>query len=104
MNRIEQLRKENNLTQEELARKLNMSKSIIALYESNQRNPSVDVLIKLSKIFDCSVDYLLGKTNIQNIKFANSGGLDTTGLDKDEIEELKKQVEFMKWKKSNGTK
>lgn len=60
MNRIKQLRKENNLTQMELAKRLNMSDAIITMYENGKRTPSIEALVKLSQIFNCSVDYLLG--------------------------------------------
>ncbi len=65
MNRIKKLREENDITQEELAQKLEMSKGIISLYEKEIRKPSLEVLIKLSEIFDCSIDYLLGKTDVR---------------------------------------
>lgn len=66
MNRIKLLRNEFNMTQQELADKLNGAKSTIAMYENETRKPSMEVLIKLSEIFNCSIDYLLGKTDIKN--------------------------------------
>lgn len=66
MNRIKKLREEFKYTQQDLADKLNGSKSVIGLYENETRKPSMEVLIKLSEIFDCSIDYLLGKTDIRN--------------------------------------
>lgn len=74
MNRIKQLREENNITQEELAKKLDLtSKGIVSMYEKEDRKPSLEVLIKLSEIFNCSIDYILCKTekrtsNINNDK------------------------------------
>jgi len=65
MNRIKKFREELNLTQQDLADKLNCSKSVIGLYESETRKPSLEVLIKLSNIFNCSIDYLLGKTDVR---------------------------------------
>lgn len=66
MNRIKQLREENNWTQLELSQKINCAMSSIAMYEKEDRKPSLEVLIKLSDIFDCSIDYLLGKSDIRN--------------------------------------
>ena len=67
MNKIKQLREEYNITQEELAKKLDLSsKGIVSMYEKEDRKPSLEVLIKLSEIFDCSIDYILGKTDIRN--------------------------------------
>lgn len=65
MNRIKKLREENDITQEDLAQKLEMSKGIISLYEKEIRKPSLEVLIKLSEIFNCSIDYILCKSDIR---------------------------------------
>lgn len=65
MNRIKNLREELNMTQQELADKLEGAKSTIAMYEKGNRKPSLEVLVKLSEIFDCSIDYLLGKTDVR---------------------------------------
>ena len=72
MNRIKLLREENSFTQLDLATRLNCSKSVIGLYESETRKPSMEVLIKLSEIFNCSIDYILGKSDIRNININNS--------------------------------
>ena len=66
MNRIKMLREEFNFTQQDLANKLECSKSVIGLYESETRKPSMEVLLKLSEIFDCSIDYILGKSDMRN--------------------------------------
>lgn len=67
MNRIKQLREENNITQEELAKKLNLSsKGIVSMYEKEDRKPSLEILIKLSEIFNCSIDYILCQSDIRN--------------------------------------
>lgn len=65
MNRIKNLREELNMTQQELADKLKGAKSTVAMYEKGNRKPSLEVLVKLSEIFDCSIDYLLGKTDVR---------------------------------------
>lgn len=66
MNRIKILREESGYTQQELADKLDGAKSTVAMYENETRKPSMEVLIKLSEIFNCSIDYLLGKTDIRD--------------------------------------
>ena len=63
MNRIKQLREEFNFTQQDLADRLESSKSVIGLYENEFRKPSMEVLIKLSEIFKCSIDYILCKSD-----------------------------------------
>lgn len=62
MNRIVLERKRQNLTQEELAEKLNISQKSISKYETGARKPSFDTLTQMAKLFDVSTDYLLGVT------------------------------------------
>lgn len=58
---IRSLRKDRNLTQFDLANMIGYdSSSAIAMVERGERNHSIDILIKLSKIFNVSVDHLLG--------------------------------------------
>ena len=59
-NRIKNLREENGLTQEELAKKLSVSKSAISYYENGKRIPTVDNFHKLARILNVSFDYLVG--------------------------------------------
>lgn len=61
--RIQYLREEKKLTQEELAKALKMSKSSLASYEQNARKPSVDTVIELAKFFNVTSDYILELTN-----------------------------------------
>lgn len=59
--RLRQLRKEKRMSQEDLGKKLNVSKVSISGYETGNRIPSLDIFIKLLDIFDVSSDYLLGR-------------------------------------------
>lgn len=58
--RIKRLRQRDNLTQQELAKRLNVSSALISAYELGDRNPSLKILFELSDIFQVSSDYLLG--------------------------------------------
>lgn len=58
--KLKDLRKAAGMTQTELAKRLNVSKSVISYYELQERNPSPDVLIQLADIFHVTTDYLLG--------------------------------------------
>ncbi|MDF2505516.1 helix-turn-helix transcriptional regulator [Clostridium sp.] len=62
--KLKQLRMESNLTQSELAEKLNLSKANISKYESNDIEPNLQTLTAISKLFNISIDYLL-KDNFQ---------------------------------------
>ena len=54
------------MTQEELAKKINTSRSNIANYENDKNMPSIETLNNLSEVLNCSTDYLLGKSDIRN--------------------------------------
>ena len=65
--RIELERIRLGLNQIELAKRLNLSSSAsISQYESGERTPSDDIKLKMTEIFNCSLDYLMGKTDIRN--------------------------------------
>lgn len=59
--RITQLRKQFNLSQDELAKQINVSRTIIGNYERNTNMPSIEVLLKIAKTFNVTVDYLIGE-------------------------------------------
>lgn len=58
--KLRALRTEAGMTQTDLAKRLNITKSVVSYYELKERTPSPDVLIKLADIFHVSTDYLLG--------------------------------------------
>ena len=67
-NRIKELRKEYGYTQESLANALGLNaKSSIANYENGSNAPSDEIKLKMCNLFNCSMDYLMGKTNIKNV-------------------------------------
>ena len=59
--KIAKQRKELNYTQEQLADVLGVSRQSISKWESDLAYPETDKLIKLGKMFDCSMDYLLNE-------------------------------------------
>ena len=58
--KIKQLRTERGITQTQLARKLNLSKSSISKYESGQKFPTLETLINMAAFFHTSLDELAG--------------------------------------------
>lgn len=65
--RLKQLRKEHKWTQEELGAKLNLTKVSISGYENGNRTPDMDTLIKISNVFNVSIDYLVGKSDVRSV-------------------------------------
>ena len=59
--RIMQLRKAKNWSQDELAKKIEASRVMIGKYEREDNSPSIEVIVKLAKAFEVSVDFLLGE-------------------------------------------
>lgn len=57
--RIQLLRKQKGLSQEELADKLNVSSNTVAKIECSLRRPSVDFVVDLVNFFDTTVDYII---------------------------------------------
>lgn len=64
--RIIQLRKQFNLSQEDLAKRIEVSRTIIGNYERNANTPSIEVLMKMAKTFNVTVDYLIGEGEISS--------------------------------------
>lgn len=67
-NRIAELRRKRNMTQSDLAEKLEKSTSSIAMWEVGKRDPDSEMITKIANIFDVSTDYLLGLTDDVGIK------------------------------------
>lgn len=61
--RIRKLRTANGYTQQQLADRLHVTKSVISAYENGVRTPSYEILIGIASIFKVSTDYLLGVDN-----------------------------------------
>ena len=60
MENLKKLRKTYKLTQAQLGKKIGVAGNSIGQYENGLREPSIDVLIKISEIFNVSVDEILG--------------------------------------------
>jgi len=68
-NRLETLRKSINLSQEELAKILNIDRTSIVHYENSKsgRIPRPDTLKQIADFFDVSIDYLLDRTDDREV-------------------------------------
>lgn len=73
--RMRELRKEKNITLEKLAEMLKTTKATLSRYENGKRIPNIEFVEELAKIFNVSVDYLLGKTDIRNLDILTKAGL-----------------------------
>ena len=72
--RLKELRIENNYTQRELASLLSLSPNSVCEWEKGRCQPSIECIKKLSALFECSIDYLLGQSDdFGNITFQTDG-------------------------------
>ena len=64
-NRLAEIRKQHNLTQNDIAEKLDISPQAVSKWENDLTSPDIDTLIKLAEIFNISIDELVGKKNYE---------------------------------------
>lgn len=64
--RVRDLREDHDWNQTHVAHLLNMSQTGYSKYETGERDIPTAVLIQLAKIYNTSIDYLLGQTNNPN--------------------------------------
>ncbi|MCW3490226.1 helix-turn-helix domain-containing protein [Dethiobacter alkaliphilus] len=64
--RLRKVREEKGYTQSQLAGLINLSQQTIGHYELGRAKPDLETLQRIADIFNCSVDYLLGRTDIKN--------------------------------------
>lgn len=64
--RINKIRKEKNITQNDLAHKLYVTDKTISSWENNRTEPNLEMLIKISEILECSVGYLVYGDDTKN--------------------------------------
>lgn len=98
--RLHTLRKERKLRQEDMAKQLGIARTTYAMYEQGNREPDYNTLIKLATFFEVSIDYLLGTTEMRQVKNIQDPELnqwfeDIKNATPQKREELKKFWEFI---------
>ena len=101
--RVKALRIGKNMTQKELAEKLNLTPKMISFYELGDRFPPHDILAKLADTFNVSVDHILGRSEInkkresfitdEDLKLAFWG---QTEIDDELLNNVKEYAKFAK--------
>jgi transcriptional regulator with XRE-family HTH domain len=82
--RLKELRSEKKLTQQELANKVNVNRVTYTNWENGKREPELDKVVEIAKELDCTVDYLLGLSDINPFQLLQ----DPTELEKMSEEEI----------------
>lgn len=75
MNRIAELRKKANITQEKFSSIIGVARSTLAMYETNKSEPDFKILQKIADYFNVSTDYLLGREDKKNFSDKNNNSL-----------------------------
>lgn len=75
--RIKELRKKNGMTQTDLAKKLKVTKGTISTWETGSRTPSFDVLDEMCTMYRVSMDYLMGRTDVNSYHVINEEDSDS---------------------------
>lgn len=75
--------------QEDVARILNVQRQIISYYETGERKPNIDDLVKLAKLYNTSTDYLLGLSDVATTDTELKAVCEYTGLSEDALASLK---------------
>ena len=88
--KLKSLRTSQKLTQQQLADRIGVAKSVVSYYESGDRYPSYDVLVKIAKIFHTTTDYLLD--------VSKDSVIDVTGLSGEDIAVIRTVVDALKRK------
>lgn len=91
--RLRQIREEYNMTQDELGEKLGITRNAISSYENASREPDIKKLVTMSEIFECTLDYLTGKSDVKKTK--HFVGIDKKKLDEinpDDLDKIKELI------------
>lgn len=91
--KLKMLRTGQNLTQQQLATRLGVAKSVVSYYESGDRFPSNDVLVKIAYTFHTTTDYLL---DIQRHRV-----IDVSDLSEDDIAVVTTVIDALKRKNNS---
>lgn len=88
MKKLKELRTAKGLTQAKLAEKLNLSRSTIAMYETEQSEPDVNTLKAMATFFGVSLDYLLEQDEETKVCKIPIVGTIPAGIPLEAIEEI----------------
>lgn len=84
--RIQEQLEKSNLTQKELAEKVNVQEATISRYVNNERQPRSDILSRIAYVLNVTSDHLLGRPDEMNISYTDK--INKANSLKDELIEL----------------
>lgn len=111
--RLKQLREDLGITQDELAKLLNLTQSTIAYYENGRKMPTLENAMIIAKIFETSLDYLVGVSECRKAEIikenqetypSNTLLNDIDNLSADSLKDLEYFISFLKFRDLQTTK
>lgn len=96
--RLKAIREKKDIKQKDAADKVGIKNNTLSSYESGDRKPDYDTLIKLADLYEVSVEYLLRGKNIEKEESGNLFFFDMKGLTGEEIEDIKRHIDYVKWR------
>lgn len=103
--RLIELRKQTNLTQSDLAKKLGIPRTTYSNYENGNRQPDYETLEKIARYFEVTSDYLIGLSenkseNNKYVTFTDEYG----EITEQEREALEKHLDYLRWQAKQDKK
>lgn len=101
---LAQLRKENNLTQEQLGEKLGVTNKTISRWETGTYLPPVDILEKLSDMYGITINEIISGRELTDIEYKKEAEKNIKSVLNRSTFTLQEKIEFFKkkWKKENA--
>ncbi len=86
--RLISLREQKNITQQELADELGITRQSLSLYEKAERTINIELLARIADFFNVSTDYLMGRTDIATLDESIQTACKVTGLSEEAIRKI----------------
>lgn len=91
---LKKLRKDRNATQKEVSQAIGADQQTLRRYESGERKPDTEMLLRIAKYYNVSADYLLGLSENSTVEPDMKAAVKCTGLSEKSIEKLKRINHF----------
>ncbi|HHX86723.1 MAG TPA: helix-turn-helix transcriptional regulator [Firmicutes bacterium] len=93
------LREKAGVSQQKIADMVGLTQQAVGKWENDKAEPDLATVTKLADFFDCSTDYLLGKTNIRKYPHTIAAHHDGDDYTEEELADIEKFKEFVRSKR-----
>lgn len=102
--RLKTIREKRDIRQKDAATKVGIKNNTLSSYESGDRKPDYETLIKLADLYEVSIEYLLRGQELPEKEKGSLYFFDMEGLTEEEIHDIKRHIEYVKWKSEQERK